>query len=400
MTLSNYLLFLLILVFNVSNSTTVRNSEHISHGNSHKRRHNHNQDVDLNGYYDNHGYLDLAQPVNLNPSYSYQNCTQGTQCHVNRAERKRRRIENIKAQILQHMGLEAPPNITKHRNVSSIAGFNMFNNAPTFRGHNNEENYKLNEIYKFATRPPEGEYYNKNRLHFSFSDISKSSKVLQANLKFFIRRTSPNGHFINSISINVYKVRNLAINIIKTFQLEVRGREQWVEFNVTNLVRRSVKSGKNLTLDIKIVRKEDVDEFELVNSDENDNSNYPPQLYINTKEHLRSRNKRRTSGLVCSEKSKESRCCRWPLKVNFNDFGWYFIIQPRTYHANYCDGTCAVSSGLTRYQHSHIVLQAQGFQSCCIATKMNSLDMIFYKDEDTIMQGTIADMIAERCQCA
>jgi len=396
MTLSNYLLIFIVVVFKVSNSNPERNAYHLMHGNRNRKM---NNEVDYTGHYDNQWGYDFSQP-NSNPDQGLDNCTQ---CNVAREEKKRRRIESIKAQILSTLGLDAPPNITNARNLSaSMLTDYMMNDNPNFQPYH-EENIQRNKhvrFYKYSKRRPPGIQSDEgNVLQFTFNDISKSSTVIHAMLKVFVRYPSMFGSYGGPVSIELHKVthsnrRTRQKRFVQYFDTNIA----WVHINVTNLVNRCIRTSKTLGLLVTAVGNNN-EEFEIVNPSENESDEYAPFLDFRTIENVRSRNKRKASGLICSEKSKEDRCCRWPLVVNFSDFGWYFIIQPRIYHANYCDGSCAVSS-VQKYQHSHIVLQAQGFESCCIATKMHSLDMIFHKDEDTIVKGNIADMIAERCMCA
>ncbi|KFV72482.1 Growth/differentiation factor 11, partial [Struthio camelus australis] len=66
---------------------------------------------------------------------------------------------------------------------------------------------------------------------------------------------------------------------------------------------------------------------------------------------------RRNLGLDCDEHSTESRCCRYPLTVDFEAFGWDWIIAPKRYKANYCSGQCEYMF-MQKYPHTHLVQQA------------------------------------------
>lgn len=107
---------------------------------------------------------------------------------------------------------------------------------------------------------------------------------------------------------------------------------------------------------------------------------------------------RRDTGLDCDEHSTESRCCRYPLTVDFEDFGWDWIIAPKRYKANYCSGEC-----VQKYPHSHIVNKANPRGSagpCCTPTKMSPINMLYFNDREQIIYGKIPSMVVDLCGCS
>lgn len=70
------------------------------------------------------------------------------------------------------------------------------------------------------------------------------------------------------------------------------------------------------------------------------------------------RRKKRSYGIDCTENSDENRCCRYPLTVDFQEFGWDWIIAPKQYRANYCSGECGYVF-LQKYPHTHIASLAK-----------------------------------------
>nr|URT29675.1 growth/differentiation factor 8 [Odontobutis potamophila] len=110
---------------------------------------------------------------------------------------------------------------------------------------------------------------------------------------------------------------------------------------------------------------------------------------------------RRESGLDCDENSPESRCCRYPLTVNFEDFGWDWIIAPKRYKANYCSGECEYMH-LQKYPHTHLVNQANPRGTagpCCTPTKMSPINMLYFNREEQIIYGKIPSMVVDHCGC-
>ena len=111
---------------------------------------------------------------------------------------------------------------------------------------------------------------------------------------------------------------------------------------------------------------------------------------------------RRDFGLDCDEHSTESRCCRYPLTVDFEAFGWDWIIAPKRYKANYCSGECEFVF-LQKYPHTHLVHQANPRGSagpCCTPTKMSPINMLYFNGKEQIIYGKIPAMVVDRCGCS
>uniref|UniRef100_A0AAQ5ZZI3 Growth/differentiation factor 8 n=1 Tax=Amphiprion ocellaris TaxID=80972 RepID=A0AAQ5ZZI3_AMPOC len=111
---------------------------------------------------------------------------------------------------------------------------------------------------------------------------------------------------------------------------------------------------------------------------------------------------KRDAGLDCDENSPESRCCRYPLTVDFEDFGWDWIIAPKRYKANYCSGECEYMH-LQKYPHTHLVNKANPRGTagpCCTPTKMSPINMLYFNRKEQIIYGKIPSMVVDRCGCS
>lgn len=111
---------------------------------------------------------------------------------------------------------------------------------------------------------------------------------------------------------------------------------------------------------------------------------------------------RRASGLDCDEESSETRCCRYPLTVDFEAFGWDWIIAPKRYKANYCSGECEYMH-LQKYPHTHLVNKANPRGTtgpCCTPTKMSPINMLYFNRKEQIIYGKIPSMVVDRCGCS
>jgi hypothetical protein len=106
--------------------------------------------------------------------------------------------------------------------------------------------------------------------------------------------------------------------------------------------------------------------------------------------------------MTCEEGSAEDRCCRYPLTVDFEDFGWDWIIAPKKYDANYCSGKCPYAF-LQKYPHNHIVQQANPSGEggpCCAARKMSSISMLYFDENSNIVFSVLPGMVVDKCGCS
>ncbi|KAM9766906.1 growth/differentiation factor 8-like [Menidia menidia] len=126
------------------------------------------------------------------------------------------------------------------------------------------------------------------------------------------------------------------------------------------------------------------------------------QPFIEVKVLDGSRRSRRDSGLNCEEESAETRCCRYPLTVDFEEFGWDWIIAPKRYRANYCSGECEFTH-LQQYPHAHLVNKANPRGSagpCCTPSKMSPINMLYLNRNEQIIYEKIPSMVVDNCGCS
>lgn len=127
-----------------------------------------------------------------------------------------------------------------------------------------------------------------------------------------------------------------------------------------------------------------------------------PYLEIRVKNLASESRRKRMTSLTCEEKSTEVRCCRYPLTVDFEKFGWDWIIAPKQYEANYCSGECSYVF-LPHYPHTHLVQQtslSNVIGPCCSPRKMNAISMLYLDDKHNIIYGILPNMVVDRCGCS
>lgn len=103
----------------------------------------------------------------------------------------------------------------------------------------------------------------------------------------------------------------------------------------------------------------------------------------------------------CDEGSNERTCCRYPLVIDFEVFGWDYIIAPKKYDAHYCAGDC---DPLTqqRYPHTHIASMAAPDVAtpCCAPRKLSSISMLYFDHDMNVVYGSLPSMVVDRCGCS
>jgi len=124
---------------------------------------------------------------------------------------------------------------------------------------------------------------------------------------------------------------------------------------------------------------------------------------------------KRTTELDCDDQSSERRCCRYPLVVDFDRFGWDWVIVPRRYSAFYCSGECPFLYMQMHGSGTHVRQQQQQQQQqatavrpaagagggpCCSPRRVSSISMLYYDEYMNIVYGRLPEMVVEQCGCA
>lgn len=126
-----------------------------------------------------------------------------------------------------------------------------------------------------------------------------------------------------------------------------------------------------------------------------------PYIEYEVDDKRRPRHKRSTLALYCNENDRENRCCRFPLTVDFEEFGWNWIIAPKKYDANYCSGECSLNF-LPTFPHTHVwqLSNAATATPCCSPHKMSDLKLLYYDHNFNIVLSKIPSMIVKTCSCS
>ncbi|XP_048000534.1 growth/differentiation factor 8-like isoform X1 [Leguminivora glycinivorella] len=191
-------------------------------------------------------------------------------------------------------------------------------------------------------------------------------------------------------------------NSVKMSRKELK-MGKWLKLDVTSMVAEFFRLPREQGLEIVVRVQDSRNKLRLAvpHPSAESNNALMPYIEVSLKDNSHKRI-RRNIGMDCNENSKEARCCRYPLVVNFEEFGWDWIIAPKQYDANYCSGECPYSF-LQKYPHTHLVHLAapQGSGGpCCAPRRMSSISMLYFDHDLNIIYGTIPGMVVESCGCS
>lgn len=332
--------------------------------------------------------------------------------------------EAIKQQILSKLGLKQPPNITgralpripplnhlldMYGMQSDAPGLQAFKPGPVFEEAEDDYHAKTEKVISFSQEPPKSWSLPSNMevQYFKFSHSVMVNKVIRANLWVYL--TPSKAVQDAGTLVHVYKVSRtessggtVMTHVLssKVHDLKPR-RGGWVAVDIRKLAFEWFRHPySNLGI---VVQAFDQEGMQLVANGHQSESDASliPFVEVYTMDESKRRTKRMI-GLNCEENSHEVRCCRYPLTVDFEEFGWDWIIAPKKYEANYCSGECPFVF-LQKYPHTHLVQHANPSGSagpCCAPRKMSPISMLYFDNEYNIIYGLLPGMVVDRCSCS
>lgn len=353
-------------------------------------------------------------PADEESSPSGSNCTR---C-ASQGESRLARLQAIKAQILSKLGMQRAPNVTRsvlpgipplHRLLDRYDAGLMQADAPFVPGeqYDEEDDYHVaaEKVISFGMPAPGelGLVPEWQAVHFRFSESVQNLHVAKAHLWVFV---SSNQSLSGAAWVTLYQVARDAVrgpHLVKVRTKEEKGnlrRGFWLQLEAKKLVSHWFRHpADNLGL---VVHAYDAQGRKLlaVTDPPPGRDSLRPFLVVMVESGGRSR-ARRMVGLNCQENSSEERCCRYPLTVDFEEFGWDWIIAPKRYEANYCSGECPYVF-MQKYPHTHLIQQVNLSGTggpCCAPRKISAISMLYFDDNHNIIYGVLPGMIVDRCGC-
>ncbi|KAF5303311.1 hypothetical protein FQA39_LY10050 [Lamprigera yunnana] len=338
-----------------------------------------------------------------------------------REEIKTRSLETIKANVLKKMGFQTAPNITgrvlpkvpPHILTMVEQGYpsGMQSDEPQFRtgpfitDEDDDFHVKTEKVLTFAQPYPRlrHSWRGNDILHFQLSDSILKYYVGNATLFVYVkgvdRRPQPSFH------LEVFKVYKNPdrpdspgkVRVVSKKVTQPLGRGDWVKIDITVMVSEWFKSARD---NYGFIVNGTVNGRKIIVTDSTfDGGNKVPFSEIITMGAKR--RTRRNLGLNCDDKMNESLCCRYPLTVNFEDFGMEFIISPRSYEAYYCAGECPFLT-FQHVPHTHLLKMASPNSGgpCCVPRKMSAISMLYFDHEQNVIFGSLPGMVVDRCGCS
>ncbi|XP_070603326.1 bone morphogenetic protein 6 isoform X2 [Erythrolamprus reginae] len=207
---------------------------------------------------------------------------------------------------------------------------------------------------------------------FNLSQIPEGEAVTAA--EFRIYKDCVFGGFKNqTFLISIYQVlqeyQNRNSNL---FMLDTRivwaSEEGWLEFDITATSNMWViNPHHNLGLQMSVVTRDDYNSSDL-----------------------------------------KTACRKHELYVSFQDLGWQdWIIAPKGYAANYCDGECSFPLNAHMNATNHAIVQTLVHlmnpenvpKPCCAPTKLNAISVLYFDDNSNVILKKYRNMVVRACGC-
>uniref|UniRef100_A0A8C5WGZ5 TGF-beta family profile domain-containing protein n=1 Tax=Leptobrachium leishanense TaxID=445787 RepID=A0A8C5WGZ5_9ANUR len=289
---------------------------------------------------------------------------------------------------------------------------------------------------------------------FNISSVGTHEKLLKAELRVFKWKalSSPERHHF--CRVDVYKISDSAsrpwrVNLIASRYLSLHFHG-WEMFNVTLTISKWVgdnNTNHGFLVTYTLPNGEVIDEEHLgskkhqpktrrsylvIHSDDGrrgipnstiihpnlkntDSSVMPskPQYsmqplahrYPRAVDRLKTRHGRETQ----IQNEPDPPCKRKPMYVDFEEIGWDgWIIFPKGYNAYFCKGTCPFPLGQDMGATNHATVQSIMYilklnkeveKPCCVPNKLNSINLLYFDEEENVVLKQYNDMIAESCGC-
>ncbi|KAM8924592.1 bone morphogenetic protein 2-B-like [Pelodytes ibericus] len=283
---------------------------------------------------------------------------------------------------------------------------------------------------------------------FNISSIGTKEKMLKGELRVFKWRSqgiTTKHHFCR---IDVYELLDSASrpwrgNLISSKLLPLQSHG-WVMFNVTQtiskwicdnntnhgfLVTAMLPSGKFLETELLGLKKYQIEnrrsylvlfsddgrrgvttsEISEPHGDSGELLPPPePQSFLrsapyNTVEQVKTRQIRDVFEIL------HPTCHRSPMYVDFEEIGWDgWIISPKGYNAYHCTGACLFPLGQGMSPTNHATVQSivhtlklnkEISSPCCVPNKLNSINLLYFNDEENVVLKQYNEMVAVSCGC-
>ncbi|XP_026811055.1 growth/differentiation factor 8-like isoform X2 [Rhopalosiphum maidis] len=297
---------------------------------------------------------------------------------------------------------------------STTASADNSNSYNVGNADDDDDDYHVKTHKLIAFAQPHPTLHQKLRGHypiyFTFSEQTGQQRITEAILWLYKKRLDV---VIDDpvVMLDVYRINPITFHqsYVSSIKHIINTTEPgWVPIDIQRRMSdwfKSTDGPKNLTLVVhSYYLRQNTSHLKppyVTDARKREDMTEIPYLEVHTREDRRSRARRNAaSGLTCNETSTETRCCRFPLTVDFEEFGWHWIIAPKRYVANYCSGACDPML-FPKYPHTHLVQMTKfGTGPCCAPRKMSAISMLYYDPDFNIIYGMLPGMVVDRCGCS
>ncbi|VDK80154.1 unnamed protein product [Litomosoides sigmodontis] len=336
-------------------------------------------------------------------------------CAEARDELAKIRLEIIKREILEKLGLDAPPQVRPQDGfptipqVAKYLKYQLRHDPATAPMHTSflagelmTAERKAERTIILAERTPARFNLNPSQIlaHFNFSDELMSKLLLSAVLNIYLRRPK----MLHSDS-RIAAVQVLVKEVVKnsTIGAALAERKRHVDLSKDGYIQIPIRvddvqrwwSGNDfLGLYVEAFYKGE--NLALYPQHDSKNIMY---LELTTIEEWGRR--KRSYQEVCTKEMNEPSCCLYSLVVDFEAAGWDFVIAPKLYDAHMCSGECRLHHA-DRSAHSKITSSTKknAVSGCCHPTEYDPITLVYMTQEKELKIREVPGMIARRCACA
>ncbi|XP_066061847.1 growth/differentiation factor 15 [Chamaea fasciata] len=334
-------------------------------------------------------------------------------------DRDRLQLEAVKKEILERLGMPAPPVLRRQLDQESIQRAQRLYQQKVAElarnrsreGEEEEESrsrrlHRLTPTLSHWLDIPEGhrdaqghreEPRGPHRYHLLLSrtaDFHRQLRVVQAELKLFKQPLSLPGASVPP-RVTIYTLQGAEGTPQLLHSQELDRDSQSLE--LTGAVQSWV-AGPEATLRLELDFTANVSAALVTSWGET------PVLEVETQENP-ARAARRARGLEEECGRSDGRCCLKSLKVSFHDIGWSdWVIAPNSYHMRFCEGSCP-HNYKPASMHAQIKSRVHSLSKaapppCCVPAGYDPMVLMHLDSEGRLVSSLFEDMLVTRCHCA
>uniref|UniRef100_A0A8C5U6I8 TGF-beta family profile domain-containing protein n=1 Tax=Malurus cyaneus samueli TaxID=2593467 RepID=A0A8C5U6I8_9PASS len=330
-------------------------------------------------------------------------------CRPHTWDQDRFQLEAVKKEILERLGMPAPPVIRRQLDRESIQRAQRLYQlkvADRAGGELPAPTSSVPSVPAVLLQPdiPEGQQDSQghrdalgsHRYQLLLSrteDFHRRLRVLRAELKLSLPLSLPGNSEPPRVTIHTLRGPDGTARLLRSQELSRDSRS----LELTGAVRRWL-AGPEATLRLQLRFTANISAALTAPGEET------PVLEVETEEKPE-RAARRARGLEEECGKSDGKCCLKSLKVSFQDIGWAdWVIAPNSYYMRFCEGSCphnykAASMHAQIQSRVHSLSKAAP-PPCCVPAAYDPMVLMHYDSEGSLVSSLFEDMLVTRCHCA